>query len=488
MPIKWFLSLPLLTTWEDGRVKKVFRSLLQPITTSLIILLLVSNLSAQTNTTTSSEGPTVVAVGEAEVELARMLFAPVVEQGKLSKAQQKLGANLNALFANDFSFYRHKFSVRKPQGSLNQIYPSTPPYEELDKKGITHWSRLIISPAAKDAVRYRLELFLVEKRTLVYNEAGLIASKGYRQEGHQLSDSLYQVITGKNSIFNSSILFVSDYGSTVKNPYKELYRVDFDGKNVRRLTNHRGTVISPAVSADGSKVLYSLIRGHKKIQRGKRFRRNVDLYILNLETGIRKLISSRPGLNSGAVFSPDGESIYLTMSFVGNAEIYRLSLRGRKLSRVTRNYAHDVDPSLSRVGEERMAFLSNRPGRAMIYTMDPRGTERSVKRISYVGQFNATPRISPDGREIAFSSWVDGRFDIYRINIDGTALSRLTKDFGSNEDPSYSPDGEFLTFSSQRVLSVRKAVQNLYIMDRNGEILGSVTKNIGNCITPRWSN
>jgi TolB protein len=453
----------------------------------LIPCLIVFNLGAQ-QTSLDQAGPTVVAVGEAEIELVKIIFAPLSTKGELSSEQRKQGEQLNALFANDFSFYRQKFSVIKPAGDLAQIVDGAPPYDQLTRRGIANWCRLTISAGSGSSIRYRLEMFSVEKQLMIFNEAGRINQKGWRAEGHQLSDSLYQALTGQSSIFTSSIFFVSDYGSTRKNPFKELYRMDFDGQGVKRLTNHRGTVISPAVSPDGNKLLYSLIRNYKKGRGAKRFRRNINLYMLDLTTGVRKLISSRPGLNSGAIFSHDGESIYLTMSFVGNAEIYRLKLSNRKLTRVTRNYAHDVDPSTSRVGEGVMAFLSNRPGRAMIYTLNPKGVEKSVKRISYVGKFNATPRISPDGMEIAFSSWVDNRFDIYRINVDGTSLSRLTKDFGSNEDPSYSPDGEFITFSSQRVLSSTRAVQNLYIMDRNGDILGSITKNLGNCITPRWSN
>ena len=123
----------------------------------------------------------------------------------------------------------------------------------------------------------------------------------------------------------------------------------------------------------------------------------------------------------------------------------------------------------------------------MIYLADTDGREKNVKRIGYVGQYNATPRFSPDGSEIVFSSWVDNRFDLYRIDSKGTELVRLTKNFGSNESPTYSNDGQFIAFSSQRVLSRKQAVQNIYIMDREGEIIGPVTENFGDCLSPRWS-
>jgi TolB protein len=124
----------------------------------------------------------------------------------------------------------------------------------------------------------------------------------------------------------------------------------------------------------------------------------------------------------------------------------------------------------------------------MIYTLDPRKTESNVNRISFVGQFNATPRFSPDGKEIVFSSWLDNSFDLFRIDSSGQGLSRLTKDFGSNEDPTYSNDSEFIAFTSQRIISRIKIDQNIYIMDRDGGVLGAITSGFGNCTSPRWYN
>jgi TolB protein len=177
----------------------------------------------------------------------------------------------------------------------------------------------------------------------------------------------------------------------------------------------------------------------------------------------------------------------MTLTYTGNAEIYEMNLEDKTLRKMTNHFSSDVDPSVTFDGKL-MSFLSDRSGRAMIYTMDPSGTEKDVKRISFVGQFNATPRFSPNGKEIVFSSWLDRSFDLFRIGSDGSNLIRLTKDFGSNEEPSYSNDGEFIAFTSERVLSKTRADKNIYIMDRDGEILGPITQGFGNCISPRWYN
>ena len=45
-----------------------------------------------------------------------------------------------------------------------------------------------------------------------------------------------------------------------------LFEMDFDGRNIQRLTNHRSVVISPAISKDKTKVLYSLVESKKNIR------------------------------------------------------------------------------------------------------------------------------------------------------------------------------------------------------------------------------
>lgn len=419
----------------------------------LLLILITFNLMAQTDLT-------VVAVGEAELEKDTIVFRSNATDF-LKSPEHKHMNEVTKLFSNNFSFYKEKFDVKKDEVKNEKV-------------------RFIVSlKYSLTPLRVSIEVVDSISSSKVFESSTVLFGEKMREQAHRVADELFRQIVGKPSMFNSKIVFVSDRNSSKGNIVKELYMMDFDGKNVSQLTSHRGTVISPAVSHDGKLVLYSLIK------EGRR-KRNVDLYLYNLETKNTELLSSKNGINSGAIFSPDGKSIYLTLSHEGNAEIYQMQLNDKSLRKITSHYSPDVDPSVNVTGDI-MTFLSGRSGKPMIYTLDPRDKEKDVKRISFVGQFNATPRFSPDGKEIAFSSWLDNRFDIFRINSDGSGLYRLTKDFGSNEDPTYSSDGQFIAFSSQRVISRTKAVQNIYIMSRDGEILGPLTENSGNCITPRWT-
>lgn len=431
------------------------------------------------STVSFAQGLTLVAVGEAELMAEKLVVREPYYNGNFSSKEMASMNEMAALLRNDFSFYKKIFSVQLPAKNPLKSFESLN-FADLKSKAVQYLLRLEFSKSG-GGISFSYEAWDSLKGEKIYSEEGPFSEGRMRELGHGLSDKTYQKITGKKSIFNSRIVFVSDvYSKKGVDKTTELFIMDFDGANVKKLTSHGGVVLSPAFSHDGRKILYSLI--NTKVTKA----RNVALRMIDLDSGADTLISNRAGINSGAVFMPDGNSIALTLSHVGNAEIFVMNLQTSELTRITKHYAPDVDPSIS-VDGSLMTFLSGRPGKPMIYTMDPRGEEKDVKRISYVGRFNATPRFSPDGKEIAFSSWLDERFDIFRINSDGTGLSRLTKDFGSNEDPTYSNDGQFIAFSSQRVISSRSAVQNIYIMDREGEVIGQITKNFGNCITPRWS-
>ncbi len=434
---------------------------------TLFILLMSSNLMAQ--------NLTIVAVGEAGVEASLVAFH--ANYSSLSEDDLKVAKDFVKILREDFAFYKGTFEVVNE--SKTPEIDSSPNYEKLKSAGITFAGNVTFR---KDGVLYaNVQLHDVNAGKVALLKDALVTESKLRPSAHETANALFKTVTGKESVFESQITFVCDKGSRGDNIVKELYIMDFDGKNVKRLTNHGGVVMSPAISQNRKKILYSLI------QQTRSKSRNNNLYVLDTDTGNSSLVSSRSGINSGAVFMPGDKSIALTLSHTGNAEIYEVSLASKDIiGTLTKHSAPDVDPSVN-VDGSKMAFLSGRANKAEIYIMDLPGREKNTKRISYVGKFNATPRFSPDGKELAFSSWLDNRFDIFRIGSDGHNLVRLTKDFGSNEDPTYSNDGQFIAFASQRVLSRTEAVQNVYIMTRDGEMIGQITEGLGNCQSPRWT-
>ena len=420
-----------------------------------------------------------IPVGQARKERSKITFLNTTSSKVFSVSDKRLMKEFTHLLNKDFSFYKSAFEVIPQDGS--RTLPGNPRYDHWKRKNISLVTKVVFKKS--NNLTFHLKSYSIVQRTSIFEQNGILTPSNVRKVGHSVAHDIYIRMTGKRrSIFKSKILFVSDRTGRRKKPIKELYIMDFDGKNKKQLTYHRGVVISPAISPDGKKVLYSLIQKRRKHPA----KRNINLFLMDLTTRKSFKLSSRKGLNTGSIFMPDGKHLLLTLSHQGNAEIYIMNIQTKALRRLTRHYTPDVDPSVNRRGNK-MVFLSGRSGMPMIYTADLNGLEKNVKRISFVGKFNATPRFSPNGEEIAFSSWLDGRFDIFRINANGTGLYRLTKDFGSNEDPTWSNDGQFIAFSGQRVLSRRRALNNIYVMDRDGEIIGDITYNFGQSTSPRWS-
>jgi len=414
----------------------------------------------------------IVAVGEASKVKDKILFDFYV----CAKSNPNLAVakEIREIMRNDFSFYRHIYSIftSDQESSFAGLVDSK--YQALNSDQVFYWIALTC-----DGSKLNLVAFNVRERKEIFRQV-ISNPSSDRSFVHKLSDGLFKAIAKRNSVFLSKVVFSAAEVWGPRKSMKEIYTMDFDGFNMKKITNHKGIAISPAFSPDNNKIIYSLIDSKSRIK-------NVALHEFNLLTGKSIKVSDKVGINSGAIYTSDGRGVYFTLSYRGNADIYHLDL-GTKLERqITNNRAEDVDPSITSDGRL-LTFLSNRPGNAHVYTLNPSGMESQVNRVSFVGQFNATPRFSPDGKEIIFSSWVDQGFDLYRLSISGNSLIRLTKNFGSNEDPSFSPDGEFIVFTSKRNGRGVDPDQKIYIMNRDGDILGALTPKMPLCTSPRFSN
>lgn len=305
------------------------------------------------------------------------------------------------------------------------------------------------------------------------NEAILIkkyiASLGdTRTLGHTIANDIVKTITGSNGIFLTKIALVCDRTSK-----KEVYVMDFDGSNAKQITKHRSLTLTPAWSPEGTRLVYSAVT------KNRRNVKNHNLYEFDFKTSRIKLLSDRTGINSGAHYHPNGDLVALTMSFLGNPEIFMLSIEKKTVTRLTSSAGVDVDPNWAPDGRA-LSFVSNRAGQPMVYRMSSTGTD--VRRLTFAGTYNATPSWSPRNDKLAFAGWIDGRFDIFLMNIDGTNIERLTKNQGNNEDPSFSPDGNFVVFSSNR-----SGGKHVYVMNTDGTFVKRLTYGMGDCVSPRWS-
>ncbi|MFC1521417.1 DPP IV N-terminal domain-containing protein [Elusimicrobiota bacterium] len=269
------------------------------------------------------------------------------------------------------------------------------------------------------------------KETL-YSKNINTTSKKLRQTGHEISHDVLKNLIGESSFFKSKIAFIARQKSV-----KELWISDYDGKEKKKLTSFKTITFMPAFSPDGKKLAFTSYKDG-----------NPDLYSLDLANYKVFPISRKQGLNICPAWDPKNKGLAVTMSLKGNSDIYFIDPKGKILKTLIRNSSVDTSPSFSPNGEE-LTFTSDRSGNPQVFVMQRDGT--NIRRLTF-GFYWADQAVwSPDGTAIAFAAKRTRaeNFQVYITDPLGMSLLELTQE-GSNEHPSFSPDGRFIVFSTNR--------------------------------------
>lgn len=330
-----------------------------------------------------------------------------------------------------------------------------------------------------DHIELEIYLYHVPKSGLVFGKKYRGPKSTLRKIAHTFANDVLKNLTDKSGPFNSKFVFSSDRGG---GKFREIYTMDWDGVEIEKITNHNSIALSPAWSPDASKVAYTAY-----VQKKSTKLRNADMFLFDIAKSKRTNLSYRTGINSGAAFSPDGNSVFLTISQGVTPNIFKLNLNGDIQNKVTNGPGNtlNVEPAVSPDGKK-LAFSSDRSGKPMIYVMNIDGSE--VKRVTFGGVFNASPAWSPDGKKIAFAGQSDGNFDIFVIDADGMNPIRVTSakkpngKLADNEDPHFSPDGRFIVYTSNRT-----GKNQIYFSTVDGSEERRVTQDSHNYYKPKWS-
>jgi TolB protein len=132
------------------------------------------------------------------------------------------------------------------------------------------------------------------------------------------------------------------------------------------------------------------------------------------------------------------------------------------------------------IAESKIFFVSDRSGRKEIWVMDYDGSNQ--RQITHQGSISLSPRISPDGSRLAFSSLTRSGWEILMFSVDLNRLVSFPHFGGTNLSPSWSPDGARLALSSSR-----GGHSEIFVCDASGGNLHAMTTGRGPDVSPVWN-
>jgi TolB protein len=267
-----------------------------------------------------------------------------------------------------------------------------------------------------------------------YNEQA--SQDAARTVAHRFADEIILRLGGGiNGIAETKIYFVSSRSGT-----KEIWAMDYDGQNEHAVT-HLGTIsLSPRISPDNTRIAFASLG-----------REGWAIRMYSLELG--RLVSFPAGVAGGSNLSPawsgDGTKVAFSSSRSGESAIWVADASGASPHRITNFRGPDVAPAWNPRTNAQLAWASGRTGLPQIYTMEQDGS--NVQRLTD-GGYAVSPSWSPNGQFLTFS-WdrnygpgAPGGYDIYVMDIASKRWLQLTHEAGANDYPSWAPDNRHIIF------------------------------------------
>lgn len=263
-----------------------------------------------------------------------------------------------------------------------------------------------------------------------------IPASQMRALAHYIDDIIYLQLTGDRGIFSTKIAYVLVSKSYFGKKRYMLNISDYDGYGPKAILNSPQPIMSPAWMPDGKRIAYVSFEDSQ-----------AAIYLADLATGKRTLLSQFPGVNGAPAFSPDGRSAALVLTKTDQLKIYLMNLATKALTRITDGYSIDTEPSFSPDGKH-LIFTSDRAGGPQIYQINL--ASKALQRLTFDGDYNARAAFTPDGKQIVLLHRTDSGspYSIAVMDLDSGVLRVLVQ--GNDiQSPSVSPNGSMIIYSNR---------------------------------------
>jgi TolB protein len=317
------------------------------------------------------------------------------------------------------------------------------------------------------SVRLHFELYDVLRRKVEATQVIEGLPGELRDMAHHVSDVVFEELTGIEGAFSTQIMYVTALDRENSREFA-LNIADADGHRVKTVLRSDEPILSAAWSPDGKLITYVSFEEDGR----------PSIYLHEVATGNRQILTSFAGLNGAPSFSPDGKEMALVLSKDGNPDIYVLNLQTRRLRRVTRHYGIDTEPSWTADGKS-LIFTSNRGGQPQIYQL--RLADFQVQRLTFEGDYNAKASLLKDGSGLVMVHRRNGIYHIALLDLNRGRLSVLTET-NLDESPSVAPNGSMLIYATQD-----KGEGILAAVSIDGGVKFNLPSSEGDVREPAWS-
>jgi len=375
--------------------------------------------------------------------------------------------NISTVLSDDLNLSGQFRTLGSEDLIANPKYANQIKYGEWRMVGADYLTMGSVRASGPGRYEIDIKLFSVVDQKQMLSLTLPVLEGDFRSGGHYIADKIYEKITGIKGIFSTKIAYVTATQITDGIQY-QLLVADADGKNSQALVTSSQPLLSPKWSPQGNKLAYV------SFEKG-----NSAIYIQDLSTGSRELISNFKGINSGPSFSPDGRKLALTLSKTGNPEIYTMDIYTRRLKQITKSWAIDTGANWAPDGNS-LVFTSDRGGKPNLYQIDLNSLVAS--RLTFEGDYNAGGSFSPDGEHICY---VQGNKNNYKIALrhNKSETSQQISDGPLDETPTFAPNNNMILYATKNT----KGQGILISTSLDGSTKNQLLVSNGHIREPSWS-